>query len=110
VVAPRTWASETNVAALVLMGDEEHLGMDRGADGVPGLQDIVFEVRAKTWPARGAWWVRADGGRQGTASRLARAALRRRARRRGAVGDWMNDVPMLKRAGQSFAMAQARPR
>jgi hydroxymethylpyrimidine pyrophosphatase-like HAD family hydrolase len=24
-----------------------------------------------------------------------------------AVGDWLNDVPMLKRAGQSFAMAQA---
>jgi hydroxymethylpyrimidine pyrophosphatase-like HAD family hydrolase len=24
-----------------------------------------------------------------------------------AVGDWLNDVPMLQRAGQSFAMAQA---
>jgi hydroxymethylpyrimidine pyrophosphatase-like HAD family hydrolase len=24
-----------------------------------------------------------------------------------AVGDWLNDIPMLRRAGRSFAMAQA---
>lgn len=105
---PAAWEAERNVAALVLMGDEESiLGMDRALEGVPGLQDIVFEVRREDLAGTWGMVVRASGVDKGT-------AVEWLARHYGigledvvAVGDWLNDVPMLQRAGQSFAMAQA---
>src|SRR6478752_5860328 len=62
VVHPKAWEHEKNVAALVLMGDEETImGMDRALDGVPGLQDIVFEVRREDLAGSWGMVVRADG-------------------------------------------------
>jgi hydroxymethylpyrimidine pyrophosphatase-like HAD family hydrolase len=108
VVHPEVWAGEPNVAALVLMGDEEAiLGMDRALTGVPGLQHIVFEVRREDLAGSWGMVLRASGVDKGT-------AIEWLAKHYGvgledvvAVGDWLNDVPMLKKAGQSFAMAQA---
>lgn len=110
VVHPGVWQSETNVAALVLMGDEESiLGVDRALNGVPGLQDIVFEVRRPDLAGSWGMVVRAAGVDKGT-------AIAWLARHYGvgvedvvAVGDWLNDIPMLERAGESYAMAQAPP-
>jgi hydroxymethylpyrimidine pyrophosphatase-like HAD family hydrolase len=105
---PEVWEQELSLAALVLMGNEESiLGMDRALDGVPGLQDIVFEVRRED--LQGSWGmvVRAAGVDKGTAVEWLAQHYGIGVEDVVAVGDWLNDVPMLERAGQSFAMAQA---
>jgi hydroxymethylpyrimidine pyrophosphatase-like HAD family hydrolase len=108
VHVPAAWESERNVAALVLMGDEESiLGMDRALDGVPGLQDIVFEVRREDLAGTWGMVVRASGVDKGTAVEWLAQHYGIGLEDVVAVGDWLNDVPMLRRAGQSFAMAQA---
>jgi hypothetical protein len=105
---PAAWESERNVAALVLMGDEESiLGMDRALDGVPGLQDIVFEVRREDLAGTWGMVVRASGVDKGTAVEWLAQHYGIGLEDVVAVGDWLNDVPMLRRAGLSFAMAQA---
>ncbi len=108
VVHPSAWENETNVAALVLMGDEETiLGVDRALDGVPGLQDIVFEVRREDLAGSWGMVVRAEGVDKGTAVEWLAQHYGAGLEDVVAVGDWLNDVPMLRRAGQSYAMAQA---
>lgn len=105
---PEAWETERNVAALVLMGDEDSiLGMDRALEGVPGLQDIVFEVRREDLAGTWGMVVRASGVDKGTAVAWLAQHYGIGLEDVVAVGDWLNDVPMLQRAGQSFAMAQA---
>jgi hydroxymethylpyrimidine pyrophosphatase-like HAD family hydrolase len=105
---PAAWESERNVAALVLMGDQDSiLGMDRALDGVPGLQDIVFEVRREDLVGTWGMVVRASGVDKGTAVEWLAQHYGMGLEDVVAVGDWLNDVPMLRRAGLSFAMAQA---
>jgi hydroxymethylpyrimidine pyrophosphatase-like HAD family hydrolase len=80
VIHPQAWANEKSVAALVLMGHEVSiLGMVARASGVD-------KGTAIDWLAQ-----HYGVGLEDVV----------------AVGDWLNDIPMLKRAGQSFAMAQA---
>jgi hydroxymethylpyrimidine pyrophosphatase-like HAD family hydrolase len=108
VVHAETWANETSVAALVLMGDEEQVtGMDRALTGVPGLQHIVFEVRRDDLVGSWGMVLRASGVDKGTAVDWLAKHYGVAVADVVAVGDWLNDVPMLQRAGQSFAMAQA---
>jgi hydroxymethylpyrimidine pyrophosphatase-like HAD family hydrolase len=105
---PETWRSETNMAALVLMGAEEPiLGVDRALSGVPGLQHIVFEVRRPDLAGSWGMVVRAAGVDKGTAVAWLAKHYGVDLEDVVAVGDWLNDVPMLKVAGQSYAMAQA---
>jgi hydroxymethylpyrimidine pyrophosphatase-like HAD family hydrolase len=105
---PAAWESERNVAALVLMGDEDTIsGMDRALEGVPGLQDIVFEVRRPDLAGTFGMVVRASGVDKGTAVTWLAQHYGIGLEDVVTVGDWLNDVPMLKCAGQSFAMAQA---
>jgi hydroxymethylpyrimidine pyrophosphatase-like HAD family hydrolase len=108
VVRPEAWLNEPNVAALVLMGSEDAiLGMDRALEGVEGLQDIVFEVRRPDLVGTWGMVVRASGVDKGTAITWLARHYGVDVEQVVAVGDWMNDVPMLERAGQSYAMAQA---
>jgi hydroxymethylpyrimidine pyrophosphatase-like HAD family hydrolase len=108
VVHPEVWATELNVAALVLMGNEECImGMDRALHGVPGLQDIVFEVRRPDMAGTWGMVVRASGVDKGTAIEWLAKHYGATISDVVAVGDWLNDVPMLERAGMSYAMAQA---
>jgi len=108
VVHPNAWHNEDNVAALVLMGDEESiLGVDRALHGVPGLQDIVFEVKRPDLAGSWGMVIRAEGVDKGTAVDWLAKHYGVALENVVAVGDWLNDVPMLKRAGQSYAMAQA---
>ncbi len=108
VVHPETWQSETSIAALVLMGSEERIrGMDRALHGVPGLQHIVFEVRREDLAGSWGMVLRASGVDKGTAVDWLANHYGVAIADVVAVGDWLNDVPMLRRAGQSFAMAQA---
>jgi hydroxymethylpyrimidine pyrophosphatase-like HAD family hydrolase len=108
VIHRRAWDGEKNVAALVLMGDEETiLGLERALAGVPGLQDIVFQVRREDLAGTWGMVVRADGVDKGTAVEWLAQHYGATLEDVVAVGDWLNDVPMLERAGQSYAMAQA---
>lgn len=108
VVHPEVWLKEGNVAALVLMGDEEAvMGMDRALSGVPGLQHIVFEVRREDLAGSWGMVLRASGVDKGTAVEWLAQHYGVGLEDVVAVGDWLNDVPMLQKAGQSFAMAQA---
>jgi hydroxymethylpyrimidine pyrophosphatase-like HAD family hydrolase len=108
VTHPTAWASETSVAALVLMGDQECiLGVQRALHGVLGLQDIVFEVRRQDFAGTWGMVVRASGVDKGTAVEWLALHYGVAVQDVVAVGDWLNDVPMLQRAGSSYAMAQA---
>jgi hydroxymethylpyrimidine pyrophosphatase-like HAD family hydrolase len=108
VVHPGVWSSEASVAALVLMGDQECiLGVERALHGVPGLQDIVFEVRREDFAGTWGMVVRASGVDKGTALEWLALHYGVGLDEVVAVGDWLNDVPMLERAGLSYAMAQA---
>jgi hydroxymethylpyrimidine pyrophosphatase-like HAD family hydrolase len=107
-VHPEVWEGEQNVAALVLMGDEEAImGMDRALTGVPGLQHIVFEVRREDLAGSWGMVLRASGVDKGTAVEWLAQHYGVGLEDVVAVGDWLNDVPMLQKAGQSFAMGQA---
>jgi hydroxymethylpyrimidine pyrophosphatase-like HAD family hydrolase len=104
------WSEDPAVAAIVSLGTEDQI---RGArtviEGELGgvVQAATFEIqRARV---SGGWGmvVRAAGVDKGT-------AIEWIARHHGVdpcevvvVGDWLNDVPMMKAAGRSFAMAQS---
>jgi Cof subfamily protein (haloacid dehalogenase superfamily) len=104
------WSGESTFCATVSLGAEADL---RRVENVlaeqagAALQATVFH--AKTGDSGPVWGmiVRARGSSKAT-------ALEWIARHHGvpmpdviAVGDWINDIPMLARAGRSFAMAQA---
>lgn len=102
------WENERHVAALVLMGDRACiLGVEQALANMPGLQHIVFEVRRADLSGTWGMVVRASGVDKGTAVVWLAEHYGVALDDVVAVGDWLNDVPMLKRAGHSFAMAQA---
>ena len=104
------WTAESAFCATVSLGAEADLGRVASViaeQGGAALQATVFH--AKTEESGPVWGmiVRARGSSKAT-------ALEWIARHHGvplpeviAVGDWINDIPMLVRAGRSFAMAQA---
>jgi hypothetical protein len=104
------WAGESTLCATVSLGGEADLrrvASVLGEQAGTALQSTIFH--AKTDDTGPVWGmiVRAAGSTKAT-------ALDWIARHHGvplpdviAVGDWINDIPMLARAGRSFAMAQA---
>jgi Cof subfamily protein (haloacid dehalogenase superfamily) len=124
----RLWSRETRVVSGLLRQDSWHRGRtvpailalatqdriraaERALAGRAStlLQTIVFESQSVFADGTRPWalLVRAAGIDKGT-------GIEWLARHYGlsldevvAVGDWVNDIPMLKRAGLSFAMAQA---
>ena len=100
---------EASLAALVALGTPEQItGAERFLAGHARLlQTVSFEVSRPGFSGTWGLVVRAAGIDKGT-------AIDWIARHHGvtpaevvAVGDWLNDIPMLRRAGYSFAMAQA---
>ena len=98
-----------SLAALVALGTPTQV---RSVEAFLGehaqhVQTVSFEVGRPGFAGTWGLVVRAAGVDKGTAIDWV-------ARHHGvtsaevvAVGDWLNDIPMLKRAGRSFAMAQA---
>jgi hypothetical protein len=108
VIHPEAWDSERSVAALVVLGDEEKiLGTQRALSAVTELQNLVFEVRREDYAGVYGMVVRCAGVDKGTAIEWLAQYYGGELADVVAVGDWLNDVPMFKRAGRSFAMAQA---
>lgn len=104
------WASEPCLGALAVLGDEASIRAAHAAmvaDHAECIQSALFSVGR---PDLSGTWVllaRAAGVSKATAA----AHI---ARHHGVelsevvvVGDWYNDVPMLRVAGRSFVMAQA---
>jgi hypothetical protein len=71
------------------------------------LQSVSFEVGRPGYSGTWGLVVRAAGVDKGTAIDWIAAHHGVTAADVVAVGDWLNDVPMLRRAGHSFAMGQA---
>jgi len=71
------------------------------------LQCVTFEVGRPGYSGTWGLVVRAAGVDKGTAIDWVAQHHGVTAADVVAVGDWLNDIPMLRRAGRSFAMAQA---
>lgn len=112
LLASTAWQDSCSIPAVLALGSEERVRQAEEAlkqRGV-GLQGVCFESLCdEEEDGRRPWalLVRAAGVDKGT-------GVAWLARHYGvgleevvAVGDWINDVPMLSRAGLSFAMAQS---
>lgn len=103
------WVEERPMAALVALGSERDITAAYAALGAheEHLQATCFPVKRASFSGIWGIVVRAARVDKGT-------ALEWFAEHHGvtpeeviAIGDWLNDIPMLRRAGRSFAMAQA---
>lgn len=100
------WTHESLVAICgVAMHDDIAAFASQIRAQLPSVRPTTFT----TFRGHGFVELRADGDDKGT-------ALERLAEQRSigadeviAVGDWLNDLPMLERAGLSFAMAESAP-
>lgn len=104
------WASEPCISALVSLGTEEQI---RGAEQclleeqAHLLQTTSFEVRRGGFDGVWGMVVRAAGVSKGTALEWIAEHYGVSPAETVAVGDWLNDIPMMHAAGRAFAMAQA---
>ena len=107
-VAHPFWEHDAGVTAVVAVGDYEQIriAVEAIAKSLPDQAQVAM-FPAKNVADRWGMIVRASGGDKGT-------ALEYVARHYGAsmdevvaIGDWVNDIPMLKVAGRSFAMGHA---
>ena len=98
-----------SLAALVALGSPTQV---RSLEAFLGehpehLQTVSFEVGRPGYAGTWGLVIRAAGVDKGTAIDWVARHHGVTAAEVVAVGDWLNDIPMLKRAGRSFAMAQA---
>lgn len=101
------WGGERPIAALVTLGNEAQIGEMNAA-----LAAHAEVMQAASFPLRrhdGLWGmvVRAARVDKGTAVEWLAAHHGITPEEIVAVGDWLNDIPMLRRAGRTFAMGQA---
>lgn len=107
------WQESRAIPAVLALGTEERIReAERALTRLSpeGLQGICFESFCEV-DERGcrpwALLVRAAGIDKGTGVEWLAQHYGVSLEEIVAVGDWLNDVPMLKRVGRSFAMAQA---
>ena len=102
------WDEEEGLTAVVAVGNADQI-----ATAVEAIQDDLADVaQVAMFPIRrilGAWGlvVRAVGGTKGSALEWLAEHHNIGIDQTVCVGDWLNDVPMFKKAGRSFAMGQA---
>ena len=109
VIEPGLWHDGQRISALVALGTQAQiLGSKQALDSADGsLQSVCFEVHRHDFEGMWGMVVRAAGIDKGTAIEWIAEYYGVTLNDIVAVGDWLNDVPMLRRAGRSFAMAQA---
>jgi Cof subfamily protein (haloacid dehalogenase superfamily) len=100
---------DASLSALVALGTPDQI---RSAESFiktndKHLQCVMFEVGRPGYSGTWGLVVRASGVDKGTAIDWVARHHGVSAAEVVAVGDWLNDIPMLRRAGRSFAMAQA---
>jgi hydroxymethylpyrimidine pyrophosphatase-like HAD family hydrolase len=104
------FASEHKPAALVAIGKEEQILAVQAAiaELFPDLlQTVCFPIHRPDFHGYWGMVVRAARVDKGTAIDWLAGHYGITVDQIVAVGDWLNDVPMFRRAGRSFAMAQA---
>jgi Cof subfamily protein (haloacid dehalogenase superfamily) len=102
------WDSDGGMTAVVALGKEASVGRtvaDIQRDATESMQVAMFPFRRDTehW----GMVARASGGTKGTALQWVSEHYGIPIAETVCVGDWMNDLPMMTRAGCSFAMGQA---
>jgi len=108
VVEHESWSDDDGLTAVVAVGNVEQIGM-----AVEEIQRTLADAaQVAMFPIRrilGAWGmvVRAVGGNKGSALTWLADHHACAIEETVCVGDWLNDVPMFKVAGRSFAMGQA---
>ena len=102
------WDSPDGMTAVVALGREAQIGRavdDIQRDTTESMQVTMFPFRrdAEQW----GMVARASGGTKGTALQWIAAHYGVAIEETVCVGDWLNDLPMMKTAGRSFAMGQS---
>ena len=102
------WDSKDGMTAVVALGREANIGRtvaDIQRDETEAMQVAMFPFRrdSEQW----GMVARASGGTKGTALQWVSDHYGIPIAETVCVGDWLNDVPMMSRAGRSFAMGQA---
>lgn len=102
------WDSPDGMTAVVALGREAQIGRavdDIQRDATESMQVTMFPFRrdAEQW----GMVARASGGTKGTALEWIAAHYGVKIEETVCVGDWLNDLPMMKTAGRSFAMGQS---
>jgi len=102
------WDSDDGMTAVVALGREANIGRtvaDIQRDTSESMQVAMFPFRRD-----GEQWgmvARAAGGTKGTALSWIAQHYGIPLEETVCVGDWLNDLPMMKTAGRSFAMGQS---
>jgi hypothetical protein len=107
-----SWYRGRTVPAMLALATEDRIrAAERALEGSASehLQTIVFESQSTFADGTRPWALlaRAAGIDKGTGVAWLADHYGITLEEVVAVGDWMNDIPMLERAGLSFAMAQA---
>jgi Cof subfamily protein (haloacid dehalogenase superfamily) len=102
------WDSPDGMTAVVALGREANIGRtvaDIQRDTSESMQVAMFPFRrdAEQW----GMVARAAGGTKGTALEWIADHYGIKIEETVCVGDWLNDLPMMKTAGRSFAMGQS---
>ena len=102
------WDSRDGMTAVVALGREANVGrtvadIEREADGQMQVAMFPFRKDSEHW----GMVARAAGGTKATALSWIAEHYGVAMAETVCVGDWLNDLPMLKAAGRSFAMGQA---
>jgi hypothetical protein len=110
VLAHASWSGDRPMAALVALG--EQLQIEAAEQAIverhpEELQTVSFGVRREGYDGLWGMVVRAAGATKATAVSWIAAHHGIEIDQVVAVGDWLNDIPMLRAAGRSFAMNQA---
>ena len=110
LTAVRHWETEAGVAGVIAVGTKDEIDalVSGLASAAALVAPVVFPVSHATLPGHWAMMARAAGATKGGAlSRWIAAHHGIDVSEVVAVGDWLNDVSMLRVAGRSFAMAHA---
>lgn len=102
------WDSPDGMTAVVALGREAAVGRtvaDIQRDTTESMQVAMFPFRKGT--EQWGMVARAAGGTKGTALQWIASHYGVSISETVCVGDWLNDLPMMKTAGRSFAMGQS---
>jgi len=108
IVDHGVWEEDEGLTAVVAVGTADQI-----TSAVEGIQEELRDVaQVAMFPIRrilGSWGliVRALGGNKGSALEWIAEHHGIALEETVCVGDWLNDIPMLTKAGRSFAMGQA---
>lgn len=109
VTAAPHWETEAGVAGVIAVGTKQEIDalVSGLAHAAALVAPVAFPVSRDALPGHWAMMARAAGATKGSALQWIAAHHGIDVGEVVAVGDWLNDIPMFRVAGCSFAMAHA---